>query len=263
MFPSYAANATKLDKASVRAVTHAGRPSMIAAGLTHWSILACLLIGAWSVQPAFAQKLKKRPFWSEIQVFLQMDKAVRPIPCRTLFVGSSSIRLWTSLKRDLPQRNVVRRGFGGAQLTDVLQYFDQLITPHRPREIVLYAGENDIAWGRSPDNVVKALQAFLKRKTETFGVTPVYFISIKPTVYHWDKHTRQKEANALIRRLAAQRSDLVYVDVASLMLEGGRPKNIFLGDRLHMNRDGYRLWTKAIGDALDQGEMPAAPHCKP
>ncbi|MEM6495511.1 MAG: GDSL-type esterase/lipase family protein [Pseudomonadota bacterium] len=231
--------------------------------LNHLSILTVLLVCGMPAQAAIAQQAKKGPFWSEIRAFVREDKTVRPTPCQTMFVGSSSIRLWTSLKRDLPQRSVVRRGFGGAHLNHVVRYFDHLITPHQPREIVLYAGENDIAWGRSPTEVATALEAFLERKTETLGVTPVYFISIKPTMYHWDKRATQKQANALIRMLAERRSDLVYIDVASVMLDGGRPKDIFLGDKLHMNREGYRLWTKAVGDALNQHDIPVAPHCEP
>ena len=247
------------DGTPLRAPTDICRARHTTAWLLHWLLL--FSVGALHPQSASAQIEKRGPFWPEIQAFLQEDKVVPPTPCQTLFVGSSSIRLWTSLKPDLPHLSVIRRGFGGAHLTHVLRYFNDLIAPHRPRAIVLYAGENDIAWGRSPEEIAQAMKAFLKRKTETLGVTPVYFISIKPTVYHWDKRAIQKRANALVEMLAEQRSDLVYVDVASAMLDGGRPRDIFLGDKLHMNRDGYRLWTKAVGDALKQRGVPFAPHC--
>jgi len=127
---------------------------------------------------------------------------------------------------------------------------------------VVYAGENDIAGGRSPNEVLAALKSFMRLKTQSLGPTPVYFIAIKPTPYHWDKFARQSRANGLIKTLAEARSDLVFVDIVPVMLENGRPKGIFLGDGLHMNRNGYTLWARAVREALDRSGVSAARYCK-
>ncbi|MGI9524545.1 MAG: hypothetical protein ACR2PG_23180, partial [Hyphomicrobiaceae bacterium] len=173
---------------------------------------------------ALGQPANVRPFWSDILAFVAQDEARGFTYCRTLFVGSSSIRLWRSLVVDFPKRNVIRRGFGGAQLTHVLQYFDLLIAPHRPSEIVLYAGENDLASGRSPAEVLTALKSLMKIKSQSLGATPVFFIAIKPSLYHWDKFNAQVQANARVKELAQLRKDLVFVDVVPLMLENGKPR---------------------------------------
>ena len=101
----------------------------------------------------------------------------------------------------------MRRGFGGAHLAHVLLYFEALIAPHRPREIVLYAGENDISWGRAPDDVLADLEAFLQMKRKALGATPVYFISIKPSIYRWQEYPVQQQANALVKQLAEARGE--------------------------------------------------------
>lgn len=225
-------------------------------------LILTLVALALSGRPVVGQRLQERPFWPEIQAFLKQDRAQGLEPCRTLFVGSSSIRLWMSLESDLPARNIIRRGFGGAHLTHVVRYFDLLIERHRPSQIVLYAGENDIASGRSPANVLTDLKSLLKLKTQSLGAAPVYFIAIKPSLYHWEKFARQTHANALIKRLAETRDDLVFVDIVPLMLKNGKPKRIYMADGLHMNRDGYALWAKALNGALDRSGVPTASHCR-
>lgn len=215
-----------------------------------------------TIQCASNLQAKNRPFWPEILAFLKQDRTRGLEPCRTLFVGSSSIRSWASLESDFPKLDVIRRGFGGAHLTHVVQHFDMLIKRHRPSEIVLYAGENDIASGRPPVEVLTALRSLLKLKTLFLGATPVYFIAIKPSNYHWDKFAKQTRANALVKQFAETRDDLVFVDVVPLMLENGKPKRIYSSDGLHMNRDGYVLWAEAVNGALDRSGVPVTSYCK-
>ncbi len=223
--------------------------------------LLSLVAIAWLGQRAMAQQAHSRPFWPEIRAFLEQDRVAGFKPCRTLFVGSSSIRFWVSLARDLPKRNVIRRGFGGAHLTHVVQYFDLLIKPHKPSEIVVYAGENDIASGRSPGELLATLKTLLKLKSRSLDATPVYFIAIKPSLYHWDKFATQTRANALIKEITKQRDDLVFVDIVPLMLKNGIPKAVYVADGLHMNRDGYAIWAKAVSGALDKSAVPTAARC--
>ena len=49
---------------------------------------------------------------------------------------------------------VLNRGFGGSTLADVVQYMDRIVLRYRPRLVVLYAGDNDLVMGRSPDRLV-------------------------------------------------------------------------------------------------------------
>lgn len=241
--------------------------SSLKRSLTRSSILQAMLhaflpLSSFCASSSMAQAIKERPFWPEIQAFLETDKTQGLTSCRTLFVGSSSIRFWTSLKRDLPELRVIRRGFGGAHLTHVIRYFNQLTKPHKPREIILYAGENDIAAARSPKKVLAALKDFLAAKTNSLGPTPVYFVAIEPSIYHWDKFDRQSRTNQMIKTFSQKRADLVFIDVVPLMLHDGRPKDIFMRDKLHMNRDGYALWTVAVRRALKQANAPKATYCK-
>ncbi len=226
------------------------------------AILLAIMLASVTTQPASTQTSTAPPFWPEIRAYLKEDQAQGIEQCRTLFIGSSSIRLWLGLSQDMPRRKVVQRGFGGAHLSNVVYYYKPLIARHRPREIVLYAGENDLSAGRTPAEVLADLNALLTLKSQSLGNTTVYFIAIKPSIARWREFALQTEANALVKKLAETRSDLVFVDVVPLMLETGRVKQIFLPDGLHMNLDGYAIWAKALNSALDSSSAISAHYCR-
>jgi lysophospholipase L1-like esterase len=198
-------------------------------------------------------------FAPEIAAFAAADKAGAPRPCGFLFVGSSSIRFWNTLSRDMAPLPVINRGFGGSEISDVNYYFDQVVRPYRPRAIVFYAGENDVSDHKSPDQVAADLARFLALKTRAFGAVPVYFVSLKPSKLRWDQFPMQTQTNAKVRAMAADRSDLHYVDVVASMLENGQPKDIYRPDRLHMTAPGYAIWTAILKPVLlAEAARPAA-----
>ena len=186
----------------------------------------------------------------EIDQFVKADQRSPPVPCQVLFLGSSSIVNWQTLEADMRPLPVIKRGFGGSQVEHVNLWFDQIVTPYRPRAIVLYEGENDIAAGKQVSKVLADFDAFMARKTAALGQTPVYFISIKPSKLRLWQIQSQTQVNEGIRARAATRSDLHYIDVVALMMNDGKPKNIFVDDNLHMTPAGYAIWTQAVRSAL-------------
>ena len=202
------------------------------------------------------------PFVSEMYNFLVQDEVMPPTACSTVFTGSSSIRFWFTLEEDFPELNAVNRGFGGSGIAHATAYFDLLLTPHQPREIIFYSGENDVSAGASPDDVLASFQTFLDKKTAALGDTPVYFVSIKPSIARLSQLETQTAANTLIQDYAATRDDLIFIDITEPMMDGDTPKNLFISDRLHMNAAGYDIWTKIISDALADPDRPAATGCE-
>ncbi|WP_137680594.1 SGNH/GDSL hydrolase family protein [Aurantiacibacter suaedae] len=201
------------------------------------------------------------PFEADIEAFELVDAAFPPPPCSTLFVGSSSIRMWRSLANDFSDRRVLNRGYGGSTIADTVRFFDRIVTPYAPRAIVFYAGENDLAAGKSPRQVFRDLQALLRLKRERLSDTPMWVVSIKPSPSRWAQREDQVEFNAMARELALEESDVGYIDVASPMLTpAGTPKNIFGADRLHMRASGYRIWTDVIRAALQ--DVPPPSRCR-
>ena len=186
----------------------------------------------------------------EIGRFVSADQAAPPAPCQVLFVGSSSIVRWRSLAADMAPMPVINRGFGGSYIEHVNRWFDKIVAPYRPRAIVFYAGDNDIDAGVPVDRVIADFDAFMSLKTQALGATPVYFISVKPSKARVAELALQAKFNAAIGERAGQRSDLTVLDVASPMLENGKPRDLFVADGLHMAPAGYAIWTRIVRAAL-------------
>ncbi|MGD2133768.1 MAG: GDSL-type esterase/lipase family protein [Maricaulaceae bacterium] len=202
------------------------------------------------------------PFAEAITGFVQADAAAPPADCSVLFVGSSSIRFWTTVAEDFPELSVINRGFGGSQTEHVIRYFNHIVAPYRPAKIVFYEGENDINAGDSTDSVISEFETFMDMKTAALGATPVYFISIKPSIARFEELAAQAEANERLAAIAANRPDMTFINVVDAMLdEDGQPKDIFVADDLHMNADGYAIWTEIVGEALETAEVTESPFC--
>jgi lysophospholipase L1-like esterase len=200
----------------------------------------------------------KPPFQSEIAAFEKWDRQNAFPKDPILFVGSSSIRLWQTAEA-FPKAPVINRGFGGSTIADVNHHFDRVVAKYKPRVIILYAGDNDIAAGKSPQEVSDDFQEFVRRVSESSPRTPIYYISIKPSIARWKMWPKMKQANTMIENLASMNEQIKYVDVATPMLSqqpGGRDsppsKELFLDDGLHLSAKGYELWIDALSPVIEE-----------
>ncbi len=193
------------------------------------------------------------PFAKEIAAFVASDRIHPPPTNAILFIGSSSIRLWTNLAADFPRHTVINRGFGGSQIIDSVNYFDQIVLPYRPRLIVLYAGGNDINAKKSPERVFHDFRAFAAKVKSQLPDTRLAYISIAPNPARWAQIEQVRDANRQIESFIRADAKMRFIDTHSQMLGAdGSPKpDIYVADRLHMNERGYRIWTQVVAPYLD------------
>ncbi len=191
----------------------------------------------------------------EIAAFAAADKKEFPKREKILFVGSSSIRGWRTLKEDFPDYYTINRGFGGSHLEDVNFYAAGIVFPYKPKLIVLYAGENDIAAGKSVETVFADFKKFVASDRRNLPKTRLLVISVKPSPARREFTAKYKELNDLMKAETESNKHLVFVDVWTPMLdETGEPKkDIFLGDKLHMNRGGYKIWRETLFPFIKTG----------
>ncbi len=189
---------------------------------------------------------------TEIDQLTAGDATRPPAPDGIVFVGSSSIRLWTTLARDFPNLPVLNRGFGGSELADSVFYEDRLVFAYHPRTVVLYAGTNDLWAGKTAETVFADFQAFHARLRAAQPETKLVYISIVLSPSRARIHDIMRKANGLIAAECARDPRCVFVDVNTPMSgpNGVPPPGLFRDDQLHMNASGYALWAKVLAPYL-------------
>lgn len=203
------------------------------------------------VAPRIPEQVSSPAWEADMQRFEAADAQSPPPRGGVLFIGSSSIRFWDTLAQDFPGVPVINRGFGGSELRDSTWYADRIIVPYAPRQVLIYAGDNDLNAGRTPQQLRADFVAFVERVRRDLPKAKIAYISNKPSPSRAQLLPVQREANTLIAA-EAQRLGVHYIDIFTPMLDArGQPdESLFIEDRLHMSRAGYVIWQRAIAPYL-------------
>lgn len=229
--------------------------------LTRIALFSMLLCSGWAlpaqvVVPTQPAVTTQPPFWNEIADFKRKDSIQHPPANAILFVGSSSFRKWTNVQNDFPGYPIINRGFGGSTFEDVIRYASEIIYAYHPKQVVIYCGDNDLAAGKkvTGKKVYKRFVKLYDMIRKHLGNVDILFVSIKPSPSRVNLMPEMEQANDLIRNFMAERSHATFVDVYHLMLntQGLPIDNLFVGDRLHMNDKGYKIWQQALLPYLDK-----------
>jgi lysophospholipase L1-like esterase len=205
--------------------------------------VSLLIIGTvWSVQA--------QAFAGDIAAFKKQDSISFPPKKAILFIGSSSFTMWKDVSDYFPGYTIINRGFGGSTFLDVLRYTDDIVFPYQPKQVVIYCGENDLAFSDSVTaNIV------FERFEKLFGMirsrlpkASVLYVSIKPSPSRQNLMPKMREANGLIRSFLKKKKRTAFIDIYPEMInDEGKPRpELFIADQLHMNKEGYLIWQKAI-----------------
>lgn len=192
--------------------------------------------------------------WYEDEVKrVEQIKATLPYPVKTVFYGSSSIRLWTTLYQDFASFYPVNLGFGGSTLAACVWFFERLLSAYQPATIVFYAGDNDLGDGRNPEEVAISLRQLIAIVKQKFPGVSFYFISIKISLARWNIRDRIKYTNQLAKEIIDQSGPgFHYIDIVPAMTDPTTLPNahLFEEDGLHLSSEGYEVWKAAVLEAL-------------
>jgi len=209
-------------------------------------ILLFLLIA--SAGKTFAQQ--DFPFANEIRAFRHKDSLDFPKPNGILFIGSSSIRKWTDLEERFPNEPIIRRGVGGCELWQIVDYYTPYILfPYHPRKIFIYAGENDIAAGKSATFIADEFAKLWVMIHDKLPDAEIYFMSIKPSPSRVRYYSEVYKANDLVKAYLANKPKSHYINVVDAIYKPGTAtpdSSLFQGDYLHLNSNGYDKWQKVL-----------------
>lgn len=188
----------------------------------------------------------------EIAAFEKADLANPPPQKALLFIGSSTIRLWKTIKEDFPQEQVINRGFGGSEIVDATHFAPRIIFPYAPRAIYLRAGGNDLWRGRTVEQVFGDFQEFVAAVQAKLPDTDIVFISLSPSIARWKQADKEKALNVLIANYVKDKPRLRYIETYDMVLGAdGKPRpELFVKDNLHFNAEGYKLLAAKVAPDL-------------
>lgn len=195
--------------------------------------------------------IAKEPWADAMAAFERQDEQTHPPQGAIVFVGSSSIRLW-NLKESFGDKPTINRGFGGSQAVDSAKYANLLVIKHRPSAVVIYAGDNDLAHGKSPQQVCDDVESLVQQVSAALPDAKLLYLTIKPSLARWKLIEQQRQANHLVEEMLARYPHAKLVDVATPLLGGdGLPRHdLFVADGLHLSKAGYQVWADVLRPLL-------------
>jgi lysophospholipase L1-like esterase len=191
----------------------------------------------------------KKPFYENIQAFKAADKIKAPPQNAIVFVGSSSFTMWTNVQDYFPGHPIINRGFGGSTLVDAIEYADDVVIPYHPKQVVIYSGENDLAFGTvNAEKVYKRFTTLFKILRDSLPQANIVYVSMKPSPSREKLMPVMDSANNMIKSFLSKKDNTAFVDVYHKMLDSsGMPrKELFREDMLHMKKAGYEIWKQEI-----------------
>lgn len=221
------------------------------------------------VVPKFREPSVEMPWpdptrWEDqIAAFEAADKESMPPTGAIVATGSSSMRGWHgTIKRDLAPLTIIPRGFGGSNYNDLYHYLERVVVPYKPRAVLIYEGDNDVAGGLFNESVVKKFTETTQAIRQWLPETRIYVISIKPSPSREKFWGDAQWVNEAMKKACEADPMITYIDVATPMLgpNGKARPELFGTDMLHLNESGYALWTKIVKPILMENE---AKHEKP
>jgi lysophospholipase L1-like esterase len=179
----------------------------------------------------------------EIAAFEQSDRTNPPPKGAILFIGSSTIRLWTTLAADFPGPVLINRGFGGSEILDSTHFAERIVFPYAPRMIFFRAGGNDLANGKSPEQVFADFKEFVAAVHARLPETDIVFISWNPSPSRWKQADKEKALNNMVEAFVRQTPHVKYIETYDMVLgSDGTPRpELFVADQLHFSAEGYKL----------------------
>lgn len=218
--------------------------------LVSFAILSCSPVRKYQTLP------EVKAWEKEIQKFEQLDNSETYPKDAILFAGSSSIRLWTTLEKDMAPYPVIQRGFGGAKLSDFVVYAGRIFDPHPCKAIVIFIA-NDISGtekDKSPREVAGLFRNMLKTIRKTHPDTPVFWIAVTPSASRWKVWPEIQIANNQIKKICDNQSNTYFIRTDfGFLNDSGQPRDeLFRPDKLHLTDKGYAVWTEIIKKELNR-----------
>ena len=223
-------------------------------------IYLVFLFSNLSCSPLLKYSQSNRQFEEEVSLLESLDFEEKAGEKDILFIGSSSIRLWDNIQVDMYPYSSIKRGYGGAHFYDLIHFSERLVKNHSPKAILIFVanditGSNDltnIVGDLSPNEVKKLFRYNYKLIRSIHKHIPIFLIETTPTPKRWKVWNKILQANKKLERFCKQVPNLYFISTRDKFIgaDGLPIQSLFLNDELHLNVDGYKLWSSVIKSKL-------------
>lgn len=215
--------------------------------------IVLLLISFVYVFTSYAQYDRAKNWDEHIGRVREKNKKEAPVTDCILFIGSSTFHMWQDLQSYFPKSKIVNNAFGGSHLSDLIYYFNDVVTPHKPRQIVIYEGDNDLTSSKTAEEFIEDAVCLTRLIQIHFPKTNIIFVSIKPSPNRSIAiRTKYKKANCMLKEYAKEHEGITFISIWDQMLDdkGNPDKKYFQKDGIHLNKSGYEIWQKVLKPVL-------------
>ena len=225
----------------------------------------CLLIivlSNLSCSPIIKFSQSNQEFEGDVSFLEDLDIEERASENDLLFIGSSSIRLWENIQEDMYPYSSIKRGYGGAHFYDLIHFSERLVKNHHPKAILIFVAnditgshdERNLVGDLSPNEVKRLFNYNYKLIRSIHEHVPIFLIEITPTPKRWKVWDKILQANIKLERFCEKESNLYFISTRDKFIgTNGLPiKSLFLTDELHLNTEGYKLWSSIIKSKLSE-----------
>ena len=194
--------------------------------------------------------------WSKaIDAFDDLNKKEIDPSDAIMFIGSSSIRRWETMAKDMAPYPTITRGYGGAKFTDMGVFVKRIVAPHHYRALVMFIGNG--VTGDAKDHTPNQIEALARHIVSVSHKhqdgAPVFLIEITPCEKRFKAWPKIRAVNSRLREIALSTPNTYFIPTASNYLKAdGTPRpQLFVDDKLHLSKAGYTLWAKLIRRRLE------------
>lgn len=204
----------------------------------------------------FREDAKK---WEEDVARLASGNLSEGGPNAVVLLGSSSFRLWEDAAQDLAPYKIVRRGYGSARYRDLAIHAPALLARLEFQAVFLFIA-NDITGKEldvTPENAGRLAEVVVRAVRYAQPNATIFLVAVTPTPSRFEYWPRIQQVNLQFQQQAKKYPKVHFLATESLFLDSqGQPRaELFVEDRLHLNEEGYAIWSKLFLDALREHSL--------
>ena len=211
-------------------------------------LMVAALVSALAPSIVEGQQPRNPDRWEPtMKAFEEEARKTPPAPGQVVFFGSSTIRMW-DLAASFPDLKTINRGFGGGEMADLPLYVGRVVTPLKPRAIVISTGGNDIERGATAGEIAGNFQRMVEAVRKDLPNTRIVVFGVKPYPAIAGKIAEVQKTNVLLHTYAERSNNVVFIDVEKIVLgpDGKARGDLFREDGVHLTPEGYKLYTAAL-----------------